>query len=130
MTFKNFEIYGIAENLLRAFADADSTQKLPIKLSYTIKKNTNKFQSIAEQIEKSRVELIQKYGEETEDGGYKVIPENEEAANAEFNELMMLEENIDVHTIDINSLADNIELTNAQMDAIMFMLKDGTEEEA
>ena len=51
MTFKNFEIYGIAENLLRAFAEADSTQKLPIKLSYTIKKNTSKFQSIAEQIE-------------------------------------------------------------------------------
>ena len=43
MTFKNFEIYNIAEGLLRAFAEADSTQKLPIKLSYTIKKNTNKF---------------------------------------------------------------------------------------
>ena len=43
---------------------------------------------------------------------------------------MNLEENIDIHTIDINSLADDIELTNAQMDAIMFMLKDGTEEEA
>lgn len=130
MTFKNFEIYGIAEGLLSAFSGADSTQKLPIKLSYTIKKNTAKFQSVAEQIEKSRVELIQKYGEETEDGGYRVLPENEEVANKEFNELMTLEENIDVHTIDINSLADDIELTNAQMDAIMFMLKDGTEEEA
>lgn len=130
MTFKNFEIYNIAEGLLSAFSGADSTQKLPIKLSYTIKKNTNKFQSIAEQIEKSRVELIQKYGKETEDGGYQVLPENEETANKEFTELMNLEENIDVHTIDINSLADDIELTNAQMDAIMFMLKDGTEEEA
>ena len=130
MTFKNFEIYNIAEGLLRAFAEADSTQKLPIKLSYTIKKNTNKFQSIAEQIEKSRVELIQKYGKETEDGGYQVLPENEEAANKEFTELMNLEENIDVYTIDINTLSDDIELTNAQMDAIMFMLKDGTEEEA
>ena len=95
----------------------------------TIKKNTSKFQSIAEQIEKSRVELIQKYGEETEDGGYKILPENEEKANQEFNDLMNLEENIDVHTIDINTLADDIELTNAQMDAIMFMLKDGDEVE-
>lgn len=128
MTFKNFEIYNIAEGLLRAFADTDSTQKLPIKLSYTIKKNTNKFQAVAEQIEKSRIELIQKYGEETEDGGYRVLPENEEAANKEFTELMNLEENIDIHTVDINTLADDLELTNAQMDAIMFMLKDGNEE--
>lgn len=128
MTFKNFEIYNIAEGLLRAFAEADSTQKLPIKLSYTIKKNTNKFQAIAEQIEKSRIELIQKYGEETEDGGFRVLPENEEAANKEFTDLMNLEENIDIHTVDINTLADDIELTNAQMDAIMFMLKDGNEE--
>ena len=129
MTFKNFEIYNIAEGLLRAFAEADSTQKLPIKLSFTIKKNTAKFQSAAEVIEKARVELIQKYGEETEDGqGYVVKPENEQKANEEFTELMNLEENIDVHYVDINSLADDIELTNAQMNAIMFMLKDGTEE--
>ena len=128
MTFKNFEIYNIAEGLLRAFAETDSTQKLPIKLSYTIKKNTNKFQAVAEQIEKSRIELIQKYGEEPEDGGYRVLPENEEAANKEFTELMNLEENIDIHTVDINTLADDLELTNAQMDAIMFMLKDGNEE--
>lgn len=128
MTFKNFEIYNIAEGLLRAFAEADSTQKLPIKLSYTIKKNTNKFQTVAEQIEKSRIELIQKYGEETEDGGFRVLPENEEAANKEFTDLMNLEENIDIHTVNINTLADDIELTNAQMDAIMFMLKDGNEE--
>ena len=128
MTFKNFEIYNIAEGLLRVFAEADSTQKLPIKLSYTIKKNTNKFQAVAEQIEKSRIELIQKYGEETEDGGFRVLPENEEAANKEFTDLMNLEENIDIHTVDINTLADDIELTNAQMDAIMFMLKDGNEE--
>ena len=128
MTFKNFEIYNIAEGLLRAFAETDSTQKLPIKLSYTIKKNTNKFQAVAEQIEKSRIELIQKYGEDTEDGGYRVLPENEEAANKEFTELMNLEENIDIHTVDINTLADDLELTNAQMDAIMFMLKDGNEE--
>ena len=131
MTFKNFEIYSIAEGLLKSFAEAESTQKLPIKLSFTIKKNTTKFQSAAEAIEKSRMELIQKYGEPTEDGqGYIVKPENEEEANKEFSELMMLEDNIDVHMIDVNSLADDIELTNAQMDAIMFMLKDGTEEEA
>ena len=56
------------------------------------------------------------------------MPENEEAANKEFTELMNLEENIDIHTVDINTLADDLELTNAQMDAIMFMLKDGNEE--
>lgn len=129
MKFKNFEIYAIANGLLSAFGEAESTQKLPIKLSFTIKKNTAKFQSIAEQIEKSRVELIQKYGEQTEDGGFKIKSENEAEANKEFTELMNLEDNIDVHKININSLSDDIELTNAQMDAIMFMIEDGEEKE-
>lgn len=129
MTFKNFEIYNLADTLLRAFADEEgSSQKLPIKLSYTIKKNTNKLKAIAEDIEKSRVELIKKYGEATEDGqGFMVKPESEEKANVEFTELMALEEDIDIHMIDINSLSDDIELTNAQMDAIMFMIKDEEE---
>lgn len=129
MTFKNFEIYNLADTLLRAFADEEgNSQKLPIKLSYTIKKNTNKLKAIAEDIEKSRVELIKKYGEATEDGqGFMVKPESEEKANVEFTELMALEEDIDIHMIDINSLSDDIELTNAQMDAIMFMIKDEEE---
>lgn len=129
MTFKNYEIYNIAEGLLRNFSGADDTQKLPIKLSFAIKKNTSKFQSAAEQIEKSRMELIQKYGEAKDDGQtYTIKPENEEAANNEFTELMNMEDNIDVMKIDINTLSDDIELTNGQMEAIMFMIKDGEEE--
>lgn len=130
MTFKNYEIYNIAEGLLRTFSSADATQKLPIKLSFAIKKNTAKFQAAAEQIEKSRMELVQKYGEPNEDGQtYKLIEGNEEAANKEFTELMNLEDTINVMTVDINTLSDDIELTNAQMEAIMFMLKDGNEVE-
>ena len=64
MTFKNFEIYGIAEGLLRAFAEADSTQKLPIELSYTIKKNTSKFRLISQKYHrtyKKTVKFSQKF---------------------------------------------------------------------
>lgn len=130
MTFKNYEIYNIAEGLLRNFSNADATQKLPIKLSFAIKKNTGKFQSAAEQIEKSRMELVQKYGEPNEDGQtYTIKAGNEEAANKEFTELMNLEDTINVMVVDINTLSDDIELTNAQMEAIMFMLKDGDETE-
>lgn len=126
MTFKNYEIYSIAEGLLRNFSAADATQKLPIKLSFAIKKNTTKFQSAAEQIEKSRMELVQKYGEPNEDGQtYRITEGNEEAANKEFTELMNVEDNIDIMQVDINTLNDSVELTNGQMEAIMFMLKDG-----
>lgn len=123
MKMYNHEIYNRAIALLNAFGE-DSTQKFPIKLSYSIKKNTKALQSIAEGIEKSRLELIDKYSVVNENDE-KVIPADKvDEANAEFTELMNIEEEVAIHTIKIGSLSDSVELTDAQMEAIMFMIED------
>lgn len=127
MKMTNFEIYDTTEKLLKAFSE-DETQKLPIKLSFCIQKNIKKMRAAAEEIEKSRMSLLEKYGNPTEDGrGYEVPNENIETVNQEFSDLMEIEQDIAIHMIDINSISDTVELSNAQMEAMMFMIKDEDE---
>lgn len=129
MKLKNFEIYGIAENLIKMFSEADSTQKLPIKLSFAIRKNLITFQNAATEIEKSKMEILNKYGK-TEDGQKFIFdnPDFEQSANQEFTDLMMMEDDINIYEIDINSLRDDVQISNAEMDAIMFMLVEKKED--
>lgn len=129
MKLKNFEIYGIAENLIKMFSEADSTQKLPIKLSFAIRKNLITFQNAATEIEKSKLEILNKYGK-TEDGQKFIFdnPDSEQSANQEFTDLMMMEDDINIYEIDINSLRDDVQISNVEMDAIMFMLVEKKED--
>lgn len=123
MKMYNHEIYNRAIALIQAF-EGDESQKLPIKLSYAIKKNTSVLKSIAEGIEKSRMELIDKYAIINENGEKLIPAEKADEANAEYSDFMNMEEEVNVHTIKISSLSDSIELTDAQMEAIMWMLED------
>lgn len=122
MKMKNFEIYGRAIALIEAFGD-NGAQKFPIKLSYAIKKNTNTLRVLAEEIEKNREELVQKYSVEV-DGEFVISEDKVEEANAEFSDLMNIEEELNILTVKIDSLSDSVELTDAQMEAIMFMIED------
>ena len=123
MKMYNHEIYNRAIALIQAF-EGDESQKLPIKLSYAIKKNTSVLKSIAEGIEKSRMELIDKYAIINENGEKLIPAEKADEANVEYSDFMNMEEEVNVHTIKISSLSDSIELTDAQMEAIMGMLED------
>lgn len=123
MKMYNHEIYNRAIALIQAF-EGDESQKLPIKLSYAIKKNTSVLKSIAEGIEKSRMELIDKYAIINENGEKLIPAEKADEANAEYSDFMNMEEEVNVHTIKVSSLSDSIELTDAQMEAIMWMLED------
>lgn len=123
MKMYNHEIYNRAIALIQAF-EGDESQKLPIKLSYAIKKNTSVLKSIAEDIEKSRMELIDKYAIINENGEKLIPAEKADEANAEYSDFMNMEEEVNVHTIKVSSLSDSIELTDAQMEAIMWMLED------
>lgn len=123
MKMYNHEIYNRAIALIQAF-EGDESQKFPIKLSYAIKKNTSVLKSIAEGIEKSRMELIDKYAIINENGEKLIPAEKADEANAEYSDFMNMEEEVNVHTIKVSSLSDSIELTDAQMEAIMWMLED------
>lgn len=122
MKLTNAEIYNYANNLFEAFNDGD--QKLPIKISFYLQKNKNTLMQLAQDIEASRIKIAQIYGilnEETSQ--YIIPPEKTEDANKELNDLFNLEQDVQIYTINIDNLNDDVTITTAQMEAIMFMIE-------
>ena len=76
---------------------------------------------LAKEIEESRMAIGKKYGEATEDG-YTIPAEKIEEANKEYEELMTLEQEVNICTISIDKLPDDLELTTAQVDALSYMI--------
>lgn len=121
MLLTNNEIYNYARQLLRAFQD--SNQRLPIKVNFYLQKNKNTLITLAQDIEKARMEIISLYGILDEDGEtYTVPPEKIANATKELNDLFDLEQEVQIYKINIDSLDNNFDLTTAQMEAIMFMI--------
>lgn len=121
-TMKNAEIYTIAENLLEQFPQGEES-KFPVKALFLLRKNIKIFTELAQEIEKTRMEIIQKYGKPAEDdpSKYSFEGENIDAVNNDLNELVECEQEISYYTFDIDNLGD-VELTNAQMDAIIIFI--------
>jgi hypothetical protein len=59
-TMTNSEIYNIATILGKAFED--DQQVLPVKVNYYMQKNRATLVALAQEIEKARVDTLQKYG--------------------------------------------------------------------
>ena len=121
MKLTNNEIYMYAQNLAIAFEDKE--QKLPIKISFYLQKNKNTLLQLAQDIEQSRLEIARSYGELDEETGQYIVPsEKMEEASKELNDLFNLEQDVQIYKINIDSLTDDMVITNAQMEAIMFMI--------
>jgi hypothetical protein len=121
MKLTNNEIYNYANNLFAAFNDGE--QKLPIKISFYLQKNKNTLLQLAQDIERSRIEIAQSYGELDEETSQYIIPsEKMEEASKELNDLFNLEQDVQIYTINIDSFGDDLTITTAQMEAIMFMI--------
>jgi len=121
MKLTNNEIYAYARNLAEAFTDGD--QKLPIKISFYLQKNKNTLLQLAQDIEASRMEIAKNYGELDESQTQYIIPpEKMEAANKELVDLFNLEQEVQIYTVNIDSFSDDLTITTAQMEAIMFMI--------
>jgi len=116
---KNSEIYTTAENLLTAFPQNEEG-KIPVKALFLLRKNIKTFVDLAQEIEKTRTEIIQKYGKpsETDPDKYEFEGENIDAVNKDLNELVDCEQEVSYYTFSLDSLGD-VELTNAQMDTII-----------
>ena len=122
MKLTNTQIYNYANNLFEAFNDGD--QKLPIKISFYLQKNKNTLLQLAQDIETSRIEIAKTYGTlDEETNQYIIPPEKMEDANKELNDLFSLEQDVQIYTINIDNLSDDITITTAQMEAIMFMIE-------
>lgn len=121
MKLTNNEIYAYARNLAEAFENND--QKLPIKISFYLQKNKNTLIQLAQDIEKSRMEIAQNYGELDENNQQYIIPpEKMEEATKELTDLFNLEQEVQIYTVSIDNFDDSFMVTSSQMEAIMFMI--------
>lgn len=121
MKLTNNEIYMYAQNLMMAFEDKE--QKLPIKISFYLQKNKNTLLQLAQDIEQTRLEIARSYGElDEETSQYIIPPEKMEEASKELSDLFNLEQDVQIYTINIDSFGDDLTITTAQMEAIMFMI--------
>lgn len=119
MKLSNGSIYQKALDLENTFNDNDLL--LPVAVIFSIEKNRQKLFAIAQDIEKYRMEIIKKYGQETNNGSYTVSTDKISEANAELLNLFAIEQNVDIYTFSIEDLGD-VKLTSNQMNAILFMI--------
>ena len=107
--------------------------KLPVKVAYAITKNINKINSELNAYNKEKAKLIDKYGEKDKEGKLKVdkkgnIPLKEEHIedwNRDIKELLSIENEIDIHMINLDELLNsNCNISPAGLVAIDFMIKD------
>lgn len=121
MKMTNNEIYSHANQLIEAFQDG--SQKLPVKVNFYLQKNKATLLNLAQDIEKARVEIAENHGTlDTESNQYIIPAENMEAAAKELEDLFSLEQDVQIYTVNIDSLSDDLAMTTAQMEAIMFMI--------
>jgi len=122
----NMEIYNIANALLEGFKDMD--MKLPIKANFYFQKNMTTIVEMAQEIDKSRIAVFEKYGTlDSENNQYTFDPAVTDEVNKELQDLFDLEQEVKVNLIKLDWF-DNIELTAQQVAAITYMIEDEDDE--
>jgi hypothetical protein len=81
-------------------------KELPIKAAWKLNKLVKAFDKELGEIEDFRVKLVQKLGNEDEEGNVQVPEEKMESFVTEFNELLMTEIEVDFDAIDIDTLGE------------------------
>lgn len=121
MKLTNKEIYNYANQLAEFFSD--TTQKLPIKINFYLQKNKNTLLDLAANIEDARIELAKSNGHlDPEKGQYVIDQDKIDMVYQELADLFDLEQEVNIYTISIDSLSDDLTLTTGQMEALMFMI--------
>ena len=110
-----------------------SNAKLPVKVAYAITKNINKINTELKAYNEEKVKLIDKYAEKDEKGKLKtneignVILKEEhiEDWNRDIAELLSIENEIDIHMINLDDLLNsNYNISPAELAAIEFMVEE------
>lgn len=120
-SMSNVDIYNTASMLLEAFKEDMS---LPVKVNFYLQKNMTAIVDMAKDIDKTRMEIIEKYGTlDEESGNYTFEEDVVETVNKELEDLFSLEQDVKINQIDLDWFG-NVEFSAAQMAAIMFMIKE------
>lgn len=121
MRLKNIEIYNLAIKLAEVFGD--DNMYLPMKLNFYLQKNKRILTELSRDIEESRLKIAQQYGVLNEEGTSFNIPEDKiPEASKELEDLFELEQEVNLYTVKVNNISDDIKLTTAQMEAMLFMI--------
>lgn len=120
----NIDIYNTASGLLEAFKEE---MNLPVKVNFYLQKNMNNIVDMAKDIDKTRMEIMQKYGTPDEDGtNYTFTEDIVDTVNKELADLFSLEQEVKINLIELDWFG-SLELSSVQMSAIMFMIKEEEE---
>lgn len=120
----NGEIYQNALNLVNSFNEKDQKEiYFPAAVNFSILKNKTLVHDIAEEIEKSRMDIILHYSTSQNGDTIVINPEDVDKANKELEDLLNIQQEIKVYTFKIEDLSE-IQLTSAQMQAILFMIEE------
>lgn len=121
MTMTNLEIYNLAMAMSEAFKDG--SQYLPVKINFFIQKNKSTLLTLAQDIDNARIAIAQNYGTIDHESNQFVIPEDKvDVANSEISDLLAIEQDVNIRKVSIDTFPDDISLTTAQMEALMFMI--------
>ena len=124
-TMSNLEIFNTASALIEAFQSQTEDTHFPVKVNFFLQKNMNSIVEVARDIEKTRAEIIKKFGTPSEDNPeqYVVTDDKIEEATNELNDLFNLEQEIAVNMLELDWF-DGIDLTAQQVAAITYMIND------
>lgn len=120
-TMTNAEIYDLTSIFQTAF-DIKDSKYYPARINFFIQKNRSTLEKLSADIEKVRMSIIQNYGV-IEGDKYKFTQENIPLANKELSDLLKIKQEVNISTIKLSDL-DNLEFTQEQMSALMFMIEE------
>ena len=125
ITLTNLEIYTTAQALME---NITTDINLPVKVGFYIQKNMKKMTELAQEIEKSRMEIFDKYGEKDEENNqYKFDKSVQEQVQKELNDLFDLTQEVKTNMLELDWF-DDIDLNANQIAAISYMIADDEDE--
>lgn len=125
ITLTNLEIYTTAQALME---NITTDMNLPVKIGFYIQKNMKKMTELAQEIEKSRMEIFDKYGEKDEENNqYKFDKSVQKQVQKELNDLFDLTQDVKTNMLELDWF-DDIDLNANQIAAISYMIADDEDE--
>ena len=116
----NDEIYRCAIGIINTLNNIETP--MPAAISFSITKNKKTISALAEDIEKYRIDILNRYGAKIVENNIVSIPEEKvNDANKELEELLTISQEVRIYTFSIEDL-QNVNLSPAQMEAILFMI--------
>lgn len=104
--------------------------KLPVKASFAIKKNMLKMEKVVVAFYEEHNNMVDKYCERDENNDVKIIDgkyivKNKEEWNRDIKALLEIENEIDLHFIELTDLLNsNAELTTQELNNLEIILKE------